>query len=448
MRTLSCDVVIIGAGTSGTFAALYLAQKGFKIAIIERTPLIGGALTNSLVYPTAGFHTPNFQEITTPMIKKILKELISQNLSLGHIRDPLQFASTITPITPTAYKLITQKLLKNKNCLLFTLANIKKIKYSNNEIKSVIFSSYNQYYEIKAKFFIDSTGILLTSYFIPIDYYFDKENLQAITLIFKISNINFKSILKDIKNNPSEFYRKTNPDLIEKQNFLSVSGYYSLAKKYLNKPNLLLNRDRFLFFSDIDKNSVIVNTTRVFLKDIEQKYPPNNENEIKFIEQKAYQILLKQVFYIHKIMKENIEGFKNSYISEIANFVGIRQFRNIKGLYTLSLQDVKNGTYFEDSISIGTWPIDIHISNSIIENNINPNGYGIPLRSCLNNYKNLVFIGKNISADKYSFSSARIQATLMVMGENIGRILEYCLNKKINPIDLDISEVRKNTHLT
>ncbi|MFN3478156.1 MAG: FAD-dependent oxidoreductase, partial [bacterium] len=51
---------------------------------------------------------------------------------------------------------------------------------------------------------------------------------------------------------------------------------------------------------------------------------------------------------------------------------------------------------------------------------------------------------KNISADKYAFSSLRIQATLMIMGENIGRILETCLTKKINPVDLDYKLIQKS----
>ncbi|MCX7758474.1 MAG: FAD-dependent oxidoreductase [bacterium] len=440
---INVDIAVIGGGTSGIFLTLYLVEKGFKVVLIEKTQRIGGALVNNLVYPTAGFHTPNFKYVYSPLVDNFLKELSAKKLTLGHIKDPLNFSSTVTPISPTAYKILINKLFNHTNFYFFPLSIIKNIKHSNNRVRSIIFNSYSKTYNVVAKFFVDASGVLLTSNFIPMEYNFDIQNIQAVSLIFKISNVNFSSILKDVKTNPQEFYYKTDPDFMNKQKFLSISGYYSLAKEYLNNPSLLLTRDRFLFFSYIDRDSVVVNTTRLFLKDIVK----NHEIEIESIEKNGYKILLEQAIYIHKIMKNNIEGFKNSYISEIADFIGIRHYRNIKGEYILSLEDVTKGKFFDDNVSIGTWPIDIHISNSIIEKPINENGYGIPFRSCINNYKNLVFIGKNISADKYAFSSSRIQATLMILGENVGRILEYCLNKNTNPTELDYRDIKKSTHL-
>ena len=442
-KEIKTDVTVIGAGTSGVFTSLHLLTKGYKVSLIERSPRIGGALVNSLVYPTAGFHSQNFTYFSSPLVEKFIRNSIENNLSLGHIKDPLRFSSTITPIHPTAYKILTNQFLNNKNLLFFPLSEIQNIKFQNQKIKSIILNYQNEKYEIKSKIFVDGSGNLITSFFIPLEFNFDLQNLQALTLIFKISNVDFNLIVKDIKNNPSEFYHKTDLDLILSQNFLSVSGYYSLSKQYLDNKELLLTRDRFLFFSDIDKNSVVVNTTRIFLKDI---HKPENFH-ISELEKLAYKILLKQVIYIYNIMKKNIEGFRNSYISEVADFVGIRQFRNVKGLYTLTLQDIIEGKHFDDNVSIGTWPIDIHISNSIKEGKVNEKGYGVPYRCCISNYKNLLFVGKNISADNYSFSSLRIQATLMILGENIGRIIESCLNKKIYPLDIDYSEIKKTVKI-
>lgn len=442
---IDADVVVLGGGTSGIFLALYLVSKGFRVALVEKTQKLGGALANNLVYPTAGFHTPNFKYVYSPLVDEFLRELEQKKFSLGHIKDPLNFSSTITPLSTTSYKLLTSKLLEHNNFYFFPLSTIKQIKSKDYKIDSLFFNSYGKNYKAKGKIFVDASGILISSYFLPIEYYFDLENTQAMSLIFKVSNVDFNLILRDLKNNPQEFYHKTDPELIKSQKFLSVSGYFSLAKRYLNNQSLLLSRDRFLFFSYIDKNSVIVNTTRLFLKDLikPEKILNQDTSSIEYIEKTSYKILLKQVFYIHSIMREHIDGFKNSYISEIADYVGIRQYRNVKGNYTLTFEDIIKGNFFEDTISIGTWPIDIHISNSIIEKRINENGYGIPFRCCINNYKNLIFIGKNISADRYAFSSCRIQASLMILGENMGRILEFCLENKINPTDLDYKHIKK-----
>ncbi len=454
MKDIKVDVVIIGGGTAGTFCALHLVRKGFKVALIEKTSKIGGALVNSLVYPTAGFHTLSGKYIYSPLSFEFIKRSIENGLSKGHIRDPLNFAHTITPINPLSYKIIAKELMNNDNFLFLPFSSIKNIDHKNFDVKYVDLISNGESYRIFSNFFVDASGILITSFFLPIEYFFDYQNIQAFSLLFKVSNVNFEKCIKDIKNNPNDFYHKTDVELMEKQNFLSVSGYFSLAKEFFNNSELKIKRDRFLFFSFMDKDTVLVNTTRLFLEDL-LKDTPKVENDVRQNELKddklllnkaevrGYGLLLKQVFYIHKIMKENIGAFRDSFISDIADMVGIRQWRNVKGEFVLSVDDVVKGVFFDDTIAVGTWPIDIHTGKGIVEKNVNEDGYGIPFRSCISNFKNLVFIGKNISADNYAFSSLRIQGTMMIMGENIGRIIEYCLKRKTNFINLNYSEIKK-----
>ena len=41
------DAVVVGAGINGLAAALHLASKGWKIAVIERVDVAGGAVRDS-----------------------------------------------------------------------------------------------------------------------------------------------------------------------------------------------------------------------------------------------------------------------------------------------------------------------------------------------------------------------------------------------------------------
>lgn len=53
--TISCkefgsyDLVVVGGGCTGVFAAVRAARLGLKVAIIEKSNCFGGVTTNSLV---------------------------------------------------------------------------------------------------------------------------------------------------------------------------------------------------------------------------------------------------------------------------------------------------------------------------------------------------------------------------------------------------------------
>lgn len=475
MNTFDFDVVIIGFGTSGFFLAWELIKNNFKVAVIEKENDFGGALVNSLVFPTAGFHTLNGKLIITDSVKEFLDFCIKNGFSKGHIRDPLNFAYSITPIDILSYKSFFISYFfpnLNKNFVLFSRCILEGVYEKNGIIKYVLVNYDNKRIKIKGKFFVDASGILETSSYIDIKYRLDIDNLQASTLIFRLSNIDFYKIIDYIKFNKQDFYHKTDINLMLNNNFLSISGYFELASKYLFNKELFLSRDRFLFFGDIFKNQVYINTSRIFIKDIVNYIFDNldskkkdfiKENSIlilpfkdngnlidsllknySFLERVGYYLSIRQVFYIYRIMKKFIKGFENSYIDLIAHKLGIRQYKVLQGEYQLSMEDVINSNDFDDKILIGTWPIDIHIKDKILEKKVNENGYFIPYRSLIvRNYKNLIFVGKHISSDDYAFSSLRIQATCMNLGSIVGKILSKLIKNKTYILDVDFSLINK-----
>lgn len=478
------DVVIVGFGTSGFFLAFELIKAGFKVAVIEKEDTIGGALVNSLIFPTAGFHTLSGKLVITDSVKEFLDFCIKNGFSKGHIKDPLNFSYSITPINPIAYNVFFIHYFfdnfKN-NFVLFNNSRIENIYEKNGIIRYVIIKYNNTRIKIKGKFFVDASGILELSNYIDIGYRLDIDSLQAATLIFKVANVNFYKIIDYIKQNKQDFYDKTDINLIVNNSFLSVSGYFELAAKYLFNKELFLSRDRFLFFGDISRNYVYVNTSRIFIKDI-INFILNNNDDLKkkgffkkcstfilpsnekniilndilknydLIERIGYYLAFKQVNYIYSVMKKFIDGFENSYINMVAVKLGIRQYKILKGLYQLTMEDVISSKDFDDKIAVGTWPIDIHIKDKIVEKKVNENGYFIPFRTLItNNYRNLIFIGKHISSDDYAFSSLRIQATCMNLGSAVGKILVNLLKNKTFILDIDFSLIKKifkNTFLT
>ena len=64
-----------------------------------------------------------------------------------------------------------------------------------------------------------------------------------------------------------------------------------------------------------------------------------------------------------RILKENVEEFKDSYLINLSIQAGIRETRRIKGVHTVTGEEYLNAVRYPDSISRGAHPIDIHIGS-------------------------------------------------------------------------------------
>ena len=52
------DLIVVGGGFSGVAAAVSAAREGLRVLLIEKTGSLGGAMSESLVYPFMKYHMP------------------------------------------------------------------------------------------------------------------------------------------------------------------------------------------------------------------------------------------------------------------------------------------------------------------------------------------------------------------------------------------------------
>jgi hypothetical protein len=72
--------------------------------------------------------------------------------------------------------------------------------------------------------------------------------------------------------------------------------------------------------------------------------------------------LREDVFRMAGILREHFPEFRNSYVSAVATQAGIRETRRILGVHTITGEEYVSAFRYEDSISRGAHPIDIHAS--------------------------------------------------------------------------------------
>ncbi len=436
---ISADLAVIGAGPSGWAAALAAKRSGLKnVVVIEKRPFPGGMISCAGVHSMLTFHGLKGHKIIGGLPQELIDNLVSLNASTGHIRDTVGVAWSITPVSPPAVAAYFDSSLKEQSVMLLTDCELTGAVCENTagfgKISSVKCVKGSSVIEVSAGIFVDASGEGVLGQLAQANLLPMKDgSSMPMTLIFNVGNVSIPEIIDYIGKNKTEFHHETVWDALESSPAIGVSGFFSLWKNAA----LSVPRDRILFYQTLGRDEVSINSTRVLVA----------ENSSDATLPTPYSKGLSQVNEVFAFLRKSIPGFSKSFISYIPPFIGIREGRRIKGMYSLSGSDVLNGRRFADEIAFGGFPIDIHSPTGKNLESISLKGdgfYGIPYRSIVSeNIKNLFVIGKCFSAEFEAHASARVQASSMAMGQAAGTAGAICCRDGILPQELDVSLLRE-----
>src|SRR5436190_14608316 len=77
MKTVSCDICVVGAGISGVAAALEAAKLGRQVVIVDAAPALGGEAIGSIIGTIIGLYThgPQPYQITHLVADELIRDL-------------------------------------------------------------------------------------------------------------------------------------------------------------------------------------------------------------------------------------------------------------------------------------------------------------------------------------------------------------------------------------
>jgi hypothetical protein len=269
--------------------------------------------------------------------------------------------------------------------------------------------------ELFAKYFIDATGDGELIKYTDCDFQLGRESdglCQPMTTCFRISGVDLVKMRSDY------------PMLQAKWKELKAQG------KITNP------RENLLTMVGIGQGILHLNTTRVV------KHNPTDAFEIS----KAEIIAREQVYELYHFLKEHSVAFENSTIISVANEIGVRESRKLKGVHILTEEEIISCKKFDDAIALGNYEIDIH----------NPEGtgtyihyfkqgevYSIPYRSLLpKEYTNLLVAGRCLSATHQAHSAVRILPICACMGQAAGTAIALAEKTTKNTHTIDTQELR------
>jgi hypothetical protein len=135
-------------------------------------------------------------------------------------------------------------------------------------------------------------------------------------------------------------------------------------------------------------------------------------------------------------------------LASVARAIGQREGRRIVGQLTLSEDDVRTARIFEDAVAVGTYHLDYHWTDTEkragtgVTDMLEP--YHIPLRAMRPaGLENVLCPGRSLSGDQLALSSYRAMATCAQMGLGAGLAAALAVERG-TPLDrLDLRELKE-----
>jgi hypothetical protein len=157
----------------------------------------------------------------------------------------------------------------------------------------------------------------------------------------------------------------------------------------------------------------------------------------------------KQIHPLIDFLKKTVPGFANIRLLQSANALGVRESRRIRGEHMLSIEDLKNGTVFEDAICVVGSAVDFHGSQKS-DGSYDGKYYvagddpmQVPYR-CLQpkEIENLLVAGRCVSADQLTHSAIRVMPPCFAMGEAAGTAAAMAIKADMPVKQIDIGALQ------
>ncbi len=420
------DVCVIGGGCTGAFAAIRAARLGARVALVERENCFGGAATAGLV---TNWHTLQDFQYSQQIIGGLTAEVLDR---LARRHAVLDMGETMS-----AYRLNTEELKIELDAMLLACGVSLHLHtmyaapyFQEGRPAGVFIQNKSGRGVIRAQVLVDASGDGDLCRDLGFSHY-TGQHLQPPTMCCKIQGLGS----------------------IPRQEFVEAMQTY--AAEY-DLPE------------DWGWSGPIPGTDDVFF---------HAENHIFNVDCSKAEDLTKAEIEGRRLVRgmvdlcrDKLRGAEGITLLSLASTVGIRETKRFHAQYRLTTDDVLHGKPFPDAIANGTYPVDIHHSDTagitfryldgterVFHNRRDvvpgrwrevweedPAFYQVPFRSLVpKNSENVLMCGRILDADDGAFGAVRVMVNLNQTGEAAGTAAYLALQNGQPVSALDPAELRR-----
>lgn len=434
--TEKADVIVAGGGLTGVMAAVAAAGAGCSVVLIESKAYLGGVATMGL--PIQGYVNQNNERIVAGLAENFRLRLIKMN---GATEDFINCAmhNPYLIVDPEKVKLVCQEMLYQAGVKFLLHTQVVDTIVEDGRITALLVEGKSGREALIAKEFIDCTGDadIAARSGVPFSLGSEKDgSLQAATLNFRMDGVDIQALMRALFDNPERYDLH---NLLPRKQFRGSRHHIMVGLGNLIEEAKQDGFDGHIwkcvnYITQLDENAVSINSVHVKDKN------GCDTRDLTFIETDAR----SQVQEVIRFLKLYVPGFENAFLTFTAGWAGIRETRRIKGMKTITVEDIRAGNRPNDTIALGGYPIDIHSpnDNGLVFEKVPT--YGIPY-GCLVPEKidNLLVAGRSISATHEAMASTRLMAQCMALGEAAGTAAALCCKGSESVRDVDVTKIQK-----
>lgn len=445
------DVIVVGGGPAGIMAAMASGRLGADTLLIEKNGFLGGAATASVLGPISPFHYKD-EQVINGIPQEFMDRLVEEAGSTGHMKtlDPYGSGDSLGFYDREKYKYVAAEMLCEAGVDILYHSMIASVKCKNNKLTGLTtMSKSGDKLHFSSHVIVDATGDGDIAVRCGENYVIgDAKNhkFSPSSAMFEMANVDTEKVFRYIQENQDDFeflsdivpMRKFSDRL--KQHYFVAQGFKKLVKKAVEAGDLEFGRDSVIVLNGIHPYTMHFNATRICGLDATDVIK-RTESELDG---------RRQINSVSEFMIKYVPGFEKAFVSVTNSEIGIRESRHIEGIYTLTGEDVYEGRKFEDVLSRGYFPIDLH----------NPDGkegygnggvwkvpkdtYDIPYRCLIPKHiDGLILSGRCISGTSEAHGSYRTQGGIMGIGQASGVAAAICAKNHVQPRKQDYKEIQK-----
>ena len=411
------DVLVCGGGPAGIAAALTAARAGRKTLIVERYGRLGGMAVQSLVGPLMG-------HVRSALVDEIVKRIGGRRVDYEFV--DLKYAD----------------LLQEAGGQILLHAWAAEPLLDGRRVVGARLVTKQGPVLIRARVTIDATGDGDVACAAGAE--FDQGRgagpnwtadglVQPMTIMFRVSGVKHSESM-EVHGGRSVF------------RFPDGRTWNEVTKEANARGELPPTVGMVRIYTSRREDQRVINATQVNRVDgVRVKDLTQAELEGR-----------RQVAPIMEFLRQRAPGFGEAYVSGMPAVIGVRETRRIRGLETLSVEDLIAGRKWPQAVVRGaSFPIDIHNPDGVgqaqgasaahpLGKDPNVKPYDIPY-GCLipRSVKGLLVAGRCISGTHEAMASYRVQVIAMAIGAAAGAAAAQAAERNIEPRDVDVASVQR-----
>lgn len=415
MKNYKYDAIVFGGGTAGISAAYNLSENGIKTLLVEKSDVLGGAITQGLVVPCMKLDDKG---LNTDFINKLIT-----CADKYHARHTYVDGNKLW-FNPELLKIVFDDMLNTTNCDVLYSTNACSIQFDN--IFKVVLNHKILSLYVETKYIVDATANGEIFKILNCNFQKNNNDKQMPTLRFIINDIDIEKFNNWILEADKDRAVTTSETTV-KQIYLSTACTWDSSRNWALYPifaRAVRNGDLeeadtayFQVFSIPNMPSALAfNCPRIFIDDNEDISDP-------FTYSKALKQGRERIYRLYNFLKKYFPGFENASIGHIADYLGVRESNRIKGKYTLTAEDIISNKKFDNIAFYSNYPIDIHSADKSRGGlEFTKHTYSVPIECLISaDYPNLYAAGRIISADFKAQAAVRTQVNCFSMGEAVAK---------------------------